>query len=96
MKSSDSRKTILGNRPALVMAYKNRALDHFIIECQSFCPLDKIVRIGHVSGGYEEKLKPILLRERVKAAMPRGYSVQRYQKLQSCYERYAFRVPVNN
>ena len=48
---------ILDGKPALVMAYKNRALDLFIKMCIGFCPLENIVRIGHLSKDNEEELR---------------------------------------
>ena len=37
--------------PILIMAHKNRALDHFLEKCLSFCP--EVVRIGRCSEGYK-------------------------------------------
>ena len=59
MKKS-SGQPVLDGKPALVIAYKNRALDLFIKMCQSFCPLEDIVRIGHLSSDNEEELNCIL------------------------------------
>ena len=87
MKDGQSGAPVLQNKPALVMAYKNRALDHFILLCDSFCPLSSIVRIGHVSKDNEDKLKPILLRERVMSALPGEGTVQYRTTLASQYER---------
>ena len=89
MKHAATGKFVLENRPALVMAYKNRALDHFILECKGFCHLDHIVRIGHVSVGYEEQLKPVLLRERVMTALPREETLKMRDGLNSLYVRFA-------
>lgn len=72
----------------LVMAYKNRALDHFISECLTFCELDEIVRIGHASGGYDEQLKPVLLRERVMTALPREGTIKFRETIETFYQRY--------
>lgn len=55
-----SLNTLPKGRPLIVMAYKNRALDHFMDECQKFCHLQGMVRVGHVSEGYDH-LKEILL-----------------------------------
>ena len=82
-----SGKCILEGKPALVMAYKNRALDHFILLCETFCPLKSIVRIGHVSKDNEEKLKPTLLREKVMTTLRSDYVALR-KKLDDQYERY--------
>ena len=82
-----SGELVLDNKPALVMAYKNRALDLFILMCESFCPLHHIVRLGHVSEDNEEKLKPCLLKERVTSALPRGPTVALRDRMQSQYER---------
>ena len=79
---------ILHNRPALVMAYKNRALDHFILLCQQFCPLHDIVRIGHISKDNEDTLKPILLREKVMTALSRPHTVQLRDTMRNQFERY--------
>ena len=96
MKHAATGKLVLENKPALVMAYKNRALDHFILECASFCHLDHIVRIGHASDGYEDQLKPVLLRERVMTALPREGTITLRERLNSLYDRFAlnFRLAV--
>ena len=78
----------MDQKPVLVMAYKNRALDHFISECQTFCRLGDIVRIGHVSEGYEDLLKPVLLRDRVVASLPREGTIAFREALRIHYERY--------
>ena len=39
------------DKPILIMAHKNRALDHYLDKCLTFC--SGIVRIGHCSEGYE-------------------------------------------
>ena len=88
MKAGHTGEPVLQNKPALVMAYKNRALDHFILLCESFCPLSSIVRIGHVSKDNEDRLKPILLRERVMSALPREETVRYRTALTNQYERY--------
>ena len=87
MKDGQSGAPVLQNKPVLVMAYKNRALDHFVLLCESFCQLNSIVRIGHVSKDNEDKLKPILLRERVMSALPREETVLYHTTLTSQYER---------
>lgn len=89
MRDCHSKKAVLENKPALVMAYRNRALDHFILLCKSFCPLDdtSIVRIGHVSKDNEDTLKPLRLKERVMAALPRGDIVRFRSTLQYRFER---------
>ena len=86
MKKSTGR-WILHDKPALVMAYKNRALDLFILMCEDFCSLDHIVRIGHVSKDNEEKLKPCLLRERVMSALPRNRTLELKECMNNQYER---------
>ena len=86
MKKS-SGELILHNKPALVMAYKNRALDLFILMCEDFCSLKHIVRIGHVSKDNEEKLKPCLLRDRVMSALPRNGTVELKVRMNNEYER---------
>ena len=83
----------MDQKPVLVMAYKNRALDHFISECQTFCRLDDIVRIGHASEGYE-KLLTVLLRERVMAALPREGTIKFREALKTLYQRYLYFAPV--
>ena len=83
-----SGRLVLDQKPVLVMAYKNRALDHFIFECQPFCLLDDIVRIGHASEGYEERLKPVLLRERVMASLPREGTIEFREALKTLFQRY--------
>ncbi len=75
------------------MAYKNRALDHFIDQCRVFCPLMNIVRIGHISEGYEH-LRETLLSVRVRQqGGSRSYRLHR-QKLDSLYQRYVMKVQV--
>ena len=88
MKYSESNEFVLAQKPVLVMAYKNRALDHFIDGCQEFCRLEDIVRIGHASNGYEEKLKPALLQDKVMSALPRVRTIQLHKLMKECYERY--------
>lgn len=89
MRDCHSKKAVLENKPALVMAYRNRALDHFILLCKSFCSLDdtSIVRIGHVSKDNEDTLKPLRLKERVMAALPRGDIEQFRSTLHYRFER---------
>ena len=76
MKRSSGGRPVLDKRPALVMAYKNRALDLFIKTYCDFCPepcLEGIVRIGHLSSDNEEELKCTLLGERVKKSIDRSH-----------------------
>ena len=86
MKNS-SGQPILDNKPALVMAYKNRALDLFIKMCNSFCPREYIVRIGHLSKDNEEELKCVLLRERVNLALDRNRTVELQSAMRDLYEK---------
>ena len=89
MKNSHSGKPVLENKPALVIAYKNRALDLFLLLCRKFCHLNdhSIVRIGHASKDNEKELKPLLLREKVMTALPREGTIRFHQTLKSLYER---------
>ena len=86
MKNS-SGQPILDNKPALVIAYKNRALDLFIRMCTSFCPLERIVRIGHLSKDNEEELKCTLLNEKVKSGLDRNRTVELQAAMEHQYER---------
>ena len=81
--------TLPNDKPTLVMAYKNRALDHFIDGCldSSVCDLQDIVRIGHTSEGYDH-FQSALLSKRVKQAMSRTSWIEHLHKLQSLYRRY--------
>ena len=85
MKNS-SGKLILENKPALIIAYKNRALDLFIKMCTSFCSLDRIVRIGHLSKDNEEELRCTLLNEKVEKVMS-GLDRNRTVELKAAMER---------
>lgn len=86
MRDGHSKKALLENKPALVMAYRNSALDHFILMYRRICPIDdtRIVRIGHVS---EDTLKPLRLTERVMAALPRRDIIRFRSTLQRKFER---------
>ncbi|CAI8051442.1 Helicase required for RNAi-mediated heterochromatin assembly 1 [Geodia barretti] len=86
MKNS-SGKLILENKPALVIAYKNRALDLFIKMCTSFCSLDRIVRIGHLSKDNEEELRCTLLNEKVMSGLDRNRTVELKAAMEHQYER---------
>ena len=86
MKRSSGGRPVLDKRPALVMAYKNRALDLFIKTCRDFCPLESIVRIGHLSSDNEEELKCTLLGERVKESIDRSHHLQVRSALMQQYE----------
>ena len=86
--------TLPNDKPILVMAYKNRALDHFIHGCispspsgSSVCKLQDIVRIGHTAEGYGQ-LEDTLLSKKVKQAMFRRSWIEHLQKLKSLYKRY--------
>ena len=96
MKYSGSNEFVLAQKPVLVMAYKNRALDHFIDGCQEFCRLEDIVRIGNVSEGYEEKFKPAVLREKVMSALSRVITIQLHGDMKECYKRCAELVLLEN
>jgi len=61
-----SLSTLPGDKPIIIMAYKNRALDHILKECMQFCPNQQMVRIGHVSEGYKHYLEEMTLRSRQK------------------------------
>ena len=89
-----SMNTLPSDKPILVMAYKNRALDHFIHGCvsptpsgSSVCELQDIVRIGHTSEGYGV-LENILLSKRLRQAMLRSSWIEHLQKLNSLHDRY--------
>ena len=86
MKKS-SGQPVLDGKPALVIAYKNRALDLFIKMCQSFCPLEDIVRIGHLSSDNEEELNCILLRERVMSGLDKNRTVPLISEINRQYEK---------
>ena len=60
------------------MAYKNCALDHVLKDCMQFCPQLNIVRIGHVSEGYED-LQGLTLRNR--AYRKRSFFTQQFDRL---------------
>ena len=80
-----SLSTLPENKPILVMAYKNRAVDRFLRECQSFCGHESIVRIGRVSEGYED-LSLLLLKEKCKK-MYVGKKASHLKKLNNLYKR---------
>ena len=65
------------DKPILIMAHKNRALDNFLEKCLTFCP--DIIRIGHCSGGYE-KLQRFLL-HRVTTESEREKNLRGHMKL---------------
>ena len=85
MKKSSGRP-VLDGKPALVIAYKNRALDLFIRMCQSFCPLEDIVRIGHLSADNEE-LNCTLLRERVRSGLDKNLTVPLTSEISGQYKK---------
>ena len=82
-----SGQPILDNKPALVIAYKNRALDLFVKMCTSFCPLERIVRIGHLSKDNEEELRCTLLNEKVMSGLDRNRTVELKAAMEHQYER---------
>jgi hypothetical protein len=56
----------LKKTPIVIMAYKNRALDHLLEECHAFCK-GRIVRLGRLSEDYAEGvLKGCLLHVKLK------------------------------
>ena len=71
------------------MAYKNRAIDHFIDKClkSSVCTMQDIVRIGHMSDGYDH-LQEIRLNMKIKTTMSKTSWSKHVQKLQSLNIRY--------
>ena len=81
-----SLNTLPKGKPVLLMAYKNRALDHFIDQCQEFCPLEDVVRIGHVSEGYKH-LSETLLGTRVKMTR-KGSFKNHIRTLETLYHRF--------
>ena len=46
------------------------------------------MRIGHVSEGYKDLLKPVLLRDRVTEALPRERTIEFCEALETLFERY--------
>ncbi len=80
-----SLDTLPKEKPVLVMAYKNRALDHIIDQCEKFCPLESIVRIGHTSDGYDH-LNEALLSARVKEEM-KGSTTRHQQAIDTLYRK---------
>ena len=64
----------LKKTPIVIMAYKNRALDHLLNACYKFSE-GGIVRLGKLSDDYAEgRLRECLLREQMKRSQQR-YSV---------------------
>ena len=59
------------------MAYRNRALDLFLENALTFCPLKEIVRIGHLAEGHSEVLDEMLLGRKIRLEIPRWYDYQR-------------------
>ena len=75
------------DKPILIMAFRNRALDQFLTRCLKFCSeKDDVVRIGRYSEGYV-KLAPLILNKKVHD-MEVGRIVKLKDKLQSLSKRY--------
>jgi hypothetical protein len=81
----------LPNGPIIILTYKNRVLDQFLLDCLAFCPANRIVRVGRVGESKLEKrsLSVILHREKlVKRHMARRIhfdSIKRLRELKSKY-----------
>ena len=73
-----SLSTLPNQKPIILMAYKNCALDHVLRECVKFCSPQSIIRIGHVSEGYED-LQELTLRKRVSSI--RASFIQQFNRL---------------
>lgn len=58
----------LPDGPILILTYKNRVLDQFLVDCLQFCDADKIVRVGRVGDKRLEGrgLSVILHREKLR------------------------------
>ena len=82
-----SLSTLPKGKPIIVMAYKNRALDHFLQQSMAFCSSERIIRLGHVSEGYEDTpVGGMLLFKRVQQ-LPRGSTLGHLQRLRLLYDR---------
>jgi hypothetical protein len=83
----------LPNGPIIILTYKNRVLDQFLLDCLAFCPANRIVRVGRVGESKLEKrsLSVILHREKlVKRHMARRIhfdSIKRLRELKSKLHR---------
>ena len=54
--------------PIIILTYKNRVLDQFLVDCLEFCPANEIVRVGRVGESKLEgrSLSVILHREKLR------------------------------
>lgn len=56
-------------KPIIIMTYRNKALDYLLEKCLRFCPTKGMMRIGHLSEGYNKKLGETLLTRRIHNAL---------------------------
>ena len=76
------------DKPILIMAFRNRALDQFLKMCLEFCDQKDVIRVGgYLSNDYNE-LEPLMLMNKVRS-METGYHITKLKcKLKSLSKRY--------